>query len=272
VSASFQAPAANPGRVIRLALVAWGLGDLALGRRPAALAWLISEVVAAAVVAYLFTGLSDTTWYVISFVAGALFLVAWAAQAALAYRAAVHRLTEAEHSAPRAAAASMAWLTIPLLVWGAGFWLASGSGTSPAAAIDRFETSWPGLATGGALDPALRVDSHVVAAARGALDTLNRLCAEGALTSDCTVSPRNLVRNVRVSLASEGADAVIATVSVVSFARRSSQFLGLFAATELVPVPRQTLLTLRLHATLVAFPGGAQLGAERWKIADVRTP
>lgn len=271
MSAAFQAPAANPGRVIRLALLAWGLGDLALGRRPFGLAWLISEVVAAAVVAYLFIGLADTNWYLIPFVAGALFLVAWAVQAALAYRAAIGQLAEGDHPTPRAAAA-MAWLTIPLLLWGAGFWLASGSGTSPAAAIDRFETSWVGLVAGSNFDSSLRADPRLASAALAATQALQRLCAQGFLSSDCSTSPRNLVRNVRISVTPDGADAANATVTVVSFERRSSRFLGLFAATELVPVPRQTLLTLHLRATAVAFPGEVQLGAQRWKIADVRTP
>jgi len=51
VTAAAGARAANPGSVIRLALLAWGLGDLALARRSAAVAWLISEIAAAAVVA-----------------------------------------------------------------------------------------------------------------------------------------------------------------------------------------------------------------------------
>ena len=268
--ASVQAPA-DPGRVIRLALVAWGLGDFALGRRSAALAWLILEIVAAALVAYLFIGLADTTWYLIPFVAGALFLVAWAVQAALAYRAAVRNIKQSGHAAPRAAAAWMAWLTIPLLLWGAGFWLASGSGTSPAAAVDRFESSWPGLASGGVLDPDLRADSRLTAAASDALQTLNRLCAQGSLTTDCSTGSRNLVRNVRISVTSDGADAAIATVSVVSFEQRPSRFLGIFTGTDLVPTPRRTLLTLRLRGSPVAFPGEVQLGARTWQIIDAVT-
>lgn len=272
MTAAGEAPAASPGRVIRLSLLAWGLGYLALGRRSAGVIGLFSEIIAAAVVAYLFFGLTDTTWYLIPFVAGVLFLVAWATQAALAYRAALRRVALAGQSAPRAAAATMAWLTVPLLVWGTGFWLASGSATSPAAALDRFESSWPALATGGTLDLDLQADSRLTAAAGGALEALNRLCAQGSLTSDCSASPRNLVRNVRMSLASDGADAATATVTVVSFERRPSRFLGLFAGTELVPVPRQTLLTLRLRAAPMAFPGVMQLGARQWQIVGGTTP
>jgi hypothetical protein len=268
VTGANEARQADPGRVIRLALLVWGLGDFALGRRSIALVWLIAEVVAAALLAYLFIGLADTTWYLIPFVAGALFLVAWAIQAALAYLTALHRSAGGRQPAPRAAAAAMAWLTVPLLVWGGGFWLASGSASGPAATLDHFESSWPSLANGGSLDPELRADSRLTTAARGALQALNRLCAQGSLTSDCSVSPRNLLRNVRISLTSDGADAALASVSIVSFERRPSQFLGLFAGTELVPVPRQTLLVLRLRADPVAFPGDLRLGAQRWQIVD----
>ena len=256
---------------MRLALLAWGLGDLALGRRSAGLVWLISEILAAAALAYLFIGLTDTTWYLIPFVAGVLFLVAWATQAALAYRTALRRVAEGQR-APRAAAAAMAWLTVPLLMWGTGFWLAAGSATSPAAALDRFESSWPALATGGTLAPDLRADSRLAALARGALDALNRLCTEGSLTTDCSASPRNLVRNVRIGLTSDGADAATATVAVVSFEQRPAHFLGLVAGTELVPVPRETLLTLRLRADPVSFPGDLQFGARRWQIVGATTP
>ena len=256
---------------MRLALLAWGLGDLALGRRSAGLAWLISEILALAALAYLFIGLTDTTWYLIPFLAGVLFLVAWATQAGLAYRAALRRVAEGQQ-APRAAAAAMGWLTVPLLVWGTGFWLAAGGATSPAATLDRFESSWPTLATGGSLAPDLRADSRLAASARGALDALNRLCAQGSLTTDCSASPRNLVRNVRISVASDGADAATATVTVVSFEQRPARFLGLVAGTELVPVPRQTLLTLWLRADPVSFPGDLNLGARRWQIVDATTP
>ena len=271
MSAGPQAASANPESVLRLALLGWGLGDLALGRRPAGIAWLIAEVVAAGLVAYLFIGLADTTWYLVPFLGGVLFLIAWAAQAAVAYRSAIHRQAAAGGYPSRAAAAAMAWLTIPLLVWGTGFWLASGSAAGPAAAIDRFESSWPSLATGGRLDPELEVDARVSAAAGAALSALQRLCAGGMLSSDCSASARSLVRDVRIGLTTTGSDMATATVTVVTFERRPSQFLGIFAGTELVPVPRQTLLTLLLRAVPAPLPGGLQLGAQRWRIVDATT-
>jgi len=271
VSAGTKAASANPGSVLRLALLAWGLGDLALGRRTAGIALLIAEIAAAGVVGYLFIGLADTTWYLVPFVAGVLFLVVWAAQAAVAYRSAL-RSQAAAGGPPSRAAAVMAWLTIPVLVWGTGFWLVSGSAAGPAAAVDRFERSWPSLAAGGRLDPQLGVDARVSAAAAAALSALQRLCAGGTLSSGCSSSGRDLVRDVRIGLTTAGSDAATAAVTVVAFERRPSQFLGIFGGTDLVPVPRQTLLTLHLRAFPAPLPGGLQLGAQRWRIVDAATP
>ena len=166
----------------------------------------------------------------------------------------------------------MAWLTIPVLVWGTGFWLASGSAAGPAAAVDRFERSWASLAAGGRLDPQLGVDARVSAAAVAALSALQRLCAGGTLSSGCSSSGRDLVRDVRIGLTTAGSDAATAAVTVVAFERRPSQFLGIFGGTDLVPVPRQTLLTLHLRAFPASLPGGLQLGAQRWRIVDAATP
>jgi len=271
VSAGTKAAPANPGSVLRLALLAWGLGDLALGRRAAAIAWLMAEIVAAGLVAYLFIGLADTTWYLVPFVAGVLFLVVWATQAAVAYRRTLRGQVVAGGSPSRAAAA-MAWLTIPLLAWGTGFWLVSGSASGPAAAVDQFESSWPSLAAGGRLDPQLGVDARVSATAATALSTLQRLCAGGTLSSGCSASTRDLVRDVRIGLTTAGSDMATATVTVVAFERRPSQFLGIFGGTDLVPFPRQTLLTLRLRAFPAPLPGGLQLGAQRWRIVDATPP
>lgn len=257
----------EPGRVLSVALLAWGLGDLALGRRPAGIAWLISELLGLGVVAYLSIGLANTTWYLVPFLAGVLFLVGWATQASVAYRRALGQATPGGKPA-RAAAAAMAWLTVPLLVWGTGFWLTSGSAASPPAALDRFESSWPALAAGGTLDPELDASATLSAAARSALGVLQGLCSQGALSSDCSASARNLVRDVRIAVTATGPDAATATITVVSFERRPSRFLGIFAGTELVPVPRQTLLSLQLRAVPAPLPGGVRVGAQRWQIVD----
>src|SRR5439155_8485386 len=117
-----------------------GLGPGRPGARPemAGVAWLVAEILAVVPLVFLSIGLADMTWYLIPFLAGVLFLTAWAVQAALAYQAALREGAGRDLGGSRAAAASMAWLTVPLLLWGTGFWLVSGTASSPAAALDRF--------------------------------------------------------------------------------------------------------------------------------------
>jgi hypothetical protein len=270
VSARGKAVAAEPSAVLRRALLAWGLGDLALGRTSAGVAWLLAEILAAAALVYLFIGLVDTTWYLVPFLAGVLFLVVWSGQAVIAYRAALRQQAGVQGNRSRAPAALMAWLTVPLLLWGTGFWLVAGSASSPAATLDRFEASWPELAGGGLLDPGLRADDGVSAAAHSALGTLQQLCAQGELSGDCSTSNRTLLRDVRITIAPAGPSSATAVATVVTFERRPSQFLGIFAATELVAVPRRTVLTLQLQADPASLPGGLEPGAQRWRIISAR--
>jgi hypothetical protein len=272
VSAAAASIRASPGTVLRRALLAWGLGDLALGRRAAGFAWLGAEILAAALIAYLVLGLADTTWYLVPFLAGILFLVAWAAQAVLAFRRAQRSQGAIGPTPPRSPAAAVAWLSVPLLLWGTGFWLVAGNSASPAAVVDRFETSWPDLAGGGTLDAGLSVSSAVVVTARNAIRTLQQLCAEQVLSSDCATTPRNLLRDVRIALSEKEDGQATAVAEVVSFERRPSRFLWVFAGTELVPVPRQTVLTLDLRAIAAPLPGGSEVGVRRWQIVNATTP
>lgn len=93
--------APDPGRVLRRALVAWGLGHLALGRHGVGRTLLLAEVAAAGIVAWLSIGLADSSAYLIPFISGIGFIVAWAWQAVDAYRAA-HRLQSARAPTPSA--------------------------------------------------------------------------------------------------------------------------------------------------------------------------
>src|SRR5439155_24953298 len=166
----------------------------------------------------------------------------------------------------RAVAAVMPGLTVREVLWGTGFWIVYRPASSPAAALDRFETSWPAMASGGSLDPGIETYAGFSASARKALGTLQRLCAQGSLSSDCSTSARNLLRDVRIAVVPADPDEATASVTVVSFERRPSRFLGIFSATELVPVPRQTLLTIHLRALPAPLPGGLELCARRWRI------
>jgi hypothetical protein len=266
VTARGEVRAPTTARVLYLALVAWGLGDMALGRRTRGIAWLAAEIVSAALVAYLAIGLADTSWYLLPFVAGIAFLAAWVAQAVDAYRRAQRVQGAIGPTPPRSPAAAVAWLCVPLLVWGTGFWLVAGSASGPAAAVDAFETSWPRAATGAALDHSLQLAPAAEQAAQAAIRRLQGLCAEERLTSDCADVPANLLRDVRFTISQVSSDAAIATANVVNFERRPSRFLGIFPATDLVPVPQETVLRLDLRAVPAPLPGGIEVGARRWRI------
>jgi hypothetical protein len=254
--------AAAPGRVLGLAVIGWGLGHIALGRLRSGIAWLTAEVIGLIVTIGLSILLIDTTWYLVPFLCGAAFIVAWATQAVIAYRGALTH-TEAEATPRRSPAASIAWLTLPLLVWGTGFWLVAGRSGSPEAVLDRFVTAWPQATEAGDPFASLTDDPAALASAsRDALIRLEGLCAAGQLTSDCGVAPEALLRDVRIRLDPPIGDRATAVAQVVRYVRHETRFLGIFAGSELEPVPYVTLLELRLAAE------PAPLGSRRWTIVN----
>lgn len=239
----------DPGRVLRRALLGWGIGHLAIGRVALGRGLLVAEVVSILLVAWLTIGLADSSAYLLPFIAGVAFLVAWAWQAVAAYRAA-QAMQPARESAPeRSPATAIGWLSLPLLVWGTGFWLVSADAATPAATVDRFVTAW----TADALD-AGEWPPAVVRAADTAAAQLG-----GA---------ENRFRDVRFRIAREGADSASAVAEAVHYERRDSTFLGLFAGSELVPVADQRVLTLELAARPVELPGGGDIGAVTWELVD----
>jgi hypothetical protein len=238
--------APDPGRILRRALVAWGLGHLALGRSAVGRALLAAEVIGIAGVAWLTIGLADSSAYLIPFLAGIVFIVAWAWQAVDAYRAA-GRIQAARAPAPeRSPAAAMGWLSLPLLVWGAGFWLIGADSASPAAILDRFVTEW----TDGELgDP---WPAEVIRAADDAAASLG----EGA----------DRFRDVRVTIVSADSSRATAVAEAIHFERRDSRFLWVFAGSELIPIADKRVLTLDLEARPVELPGGGDIGVVRWEL------
>lgn len=238
--------APDPGSVLQRALVGWGLGHLALGRRRLGWGLLVAELAAVVVVAWLTIGLADSSAYLVPFLAGVAFIVTWAWQAIHAYRSA-HRLAPARAPTPeRSPAAAIGWLSLPLLLWGAGFWLLPAGSASPSAVLDRFVTAWSSDGLGAAWPP------DVVRAADDAAGSLG------------TGSDR--FRDVRVRLTSAGATSATAVAEAIHFERRESRFLWVFAGSELVPVADERVLTLRLAARPAALPGIGEIGAVRWEL------
>ncbi len=257
----------SAARALRLALLAWGLGDLAIGRRMIGLAWLAAEGAAIAGVAGLTLAYGDTSWYLLPFLAGAAFVGLWATQATLAYRAAQTRFADVERaeSVRGSRAAAMVWLTIPMLIWGTGFWLIAGASASPAAVVDRFVTQWPDVADGRASwEDGLAADPTALAvAAEEAISRLAARCAQEAAGPCADVEV--LLRSVRVRIATD-TDRVIAVAELVRYERRFTSFLGIFGSTELVPVPVAEFLRLTMGASAAPF------GGERWTVVNAETP
>lgn len=253
---------AAPGRVLRLAILGWGLGDLAMGRRVAGTTWLIGEAVGLAVVAATTFLFADTTWYLVPFLAGMIFIAVWTAQAIAAYRRA-ERSGAAFPTAPTGSSAiAVAWLTIPLLAWGTGFWLFAAQSATPGAVLDRFVTAWPTADERTWDDSLSERPAQLTDAAALARVRLAVMCEAGMLADDCDEMPESLLHDIRVRISAETSTRVTAVAEVVRFERRPSRFLGIFAASELVPVPTQPVLRLELAARTSA------LGAARWKIVN----
>lgn len=265
------AAAADPGRVLRRALLGWGLGHALLGRGRLAAALLATELLALALVGSLVAGLAHTTWYLVPFLAGVAFLVVWAAQAVLAYRAAQRRpaATHAERTASPAAAA--AWLAVPVLCWGTAFWLIAATAATPAAVLDRFVTAWPEPATASAWNEIGTDPDGLRRQASEALATLGERCAAGDLAADCAEAPVNLLRNVRVRIVSDDGQRARAVAELVRYERQPARLLGMEIGTELVPVAVESVITFDLEAE-PAPVAGLQLGARRWTIVNANAP
>jgi hypothetical protein len=261
---------AAPSRVLRLSLVAWGLGELAMGRRYAGSTWLLAEAVGLVLIGLLSWLLVDTTWYLVPFVLGMAFIGTWGLQAVLSYRRAQHLGGQATPPVGRRSpAAAAAWLTLPLLAWGTGFWLVAADGASPAAVVDRFLTGWTDVAAGQqvAWDGTDGTAPEVLSsAAAAAIARLGALCANGTLPSDCSEGAGSVLRDVRFRIETAGQGTALAVAEVVRFERRPTTFLGIFGASELVPVALQEILRLDLAARPAA------LGAQRWTVVAASVP
>lgn len=262
--------AAAPGRVLRLSLVAWGLGELAMGRRYVGSTWLLAEAGGLAVVALSTWLLRAGTWYLVPFLLGMAFIGVWAAQAVLAYRRAQRQAGQATPpTSRRSPAAVAAWLTLPLLAWGTGYWLLAADQASPAAVVDRYLSGWTDAAAGRSSawtelpseDPAL-----AISVAASATSRLRALCASGALAVGCADDAGTLISDIRFRIDATGEEAATAVAEVVRFERRPTRILGIFPGTELVPVALREILRLELAAR------PAPLGSRRWTIAAASVP
>jgi hypothetical protein len=239
--------APDPGRVLVRALVAWGWGHLLVGQIGLGRALLVVEIVALLFVAWLTIGLADSSLYLVPFVAGTAFIVAWAGQAVHAYGAA-RGAQQATASAPmRSPAAAIGLLSLPLLVWGTGFWLIAAHHATPAGVLDRFVTAWAaGRLTESEWPEDILREADRAAAALGTDD--------------------DRFRDLRVRVTEDDGERATAVAEAIHFERQPTRFLWVFPGTELVPVADDRVLTLELEARPVELPGGGAIGAVRWEL------
>ena len=161
----------------------------------------------------------------------------------------------------------LAWLSLPMLVWGTGFWLIGGQAATPAAVLDRFESGWSALGEGRSVPAALADDpAAVTAAARAGLAILSAHCA--ATGGDCGTDPATLLRDLRITVTGQDGEHATAVAQLVTFERRPSTFLWFIAGTELVPVPGRTVLLIDLRSEPAPLAGGIDVGARRWMIVN----
>lgn len=241
--------APDPGRVLGRALIGWGLGHLALGRPAIGWSLLAAEVAAALLVAWLTIGLASSSAYLVPFLAGTGFIVAWAWQAVAAYRAARARQPGPSATPERSPAAAIGWLSLPLLAWGTGFWLIGADAATPAATLDRFVTAWS--------DGMLEADAWPSSAIDAAADA-ERTLGDGA----------DRLSDVRFTIVEASGDRATAVAEAIHYERRPSSFLWVFRGSELFPVADERLLSLDLAAVPVRLPGGGDIGAIRWDLVD----
>jgi hypothetical protein len=236
----------EPGRVLRLALIGWGLGHIAAGRHGVGRALLLAEAIGVAVVAWLTIGLADTSAYLVPFLAGMAFIVAWAWQAVDAYRSARLLVATPTTTPERSPAAAIGWLSLPLLVWGTGFWLIGAHSGTPAAVLDRFVSEWTSQSLAAEWPAAVRRAARASAPPPGA--------------------------DLRIRITDADAWQATAVAEAIHFERRDARFLGILPGTALEPVADARLLTLELAARPVELPGGGDIGAVRWELVSAEAP
>ena len=254
---------AAPGRVLRLSLVAWGFGDLAMGRRARGVVLLVAELIGLVLIVASAILLSAGTLYLVPFLIGMAFIAAWSVQAVAAFLRAQRMQGAIPPPSPRSPAAAAAWLTVPLLLWGTGFWLFAAQSATPSAVLDAFVTEWPDVAAEPIDDTVATDPAAVTAQAEQALVALRRACtAAGFTDNNCQEEASALLVNVRVRIERQTTDTASAVAELVRFERQPSTFLGVFQTTELVPVPIAPILYLDLDAQ------PAPLGSARWIIVN----
>ena len=208
------------------------------------------------------------TAYLVPFLLGTAFIGLWGAQAVAAYHAARRRQAASRSPSAHSPAAAIAWLALPLLVWGTLFWVAGATNASAAAVLNRFLGRWEEIAADAGAAQAIASDPEGLSRDAGtAIDTLRGLCRAAVIPGDCEGSLGALGRDVRFRFLRSSEESAAAVLEIVRHERRPTRFLGLFEGAEVITVPYEPLLRLRLAAS--PEPGLAGFfRASRWQIVS----
>jgi hypothetical protein len=254
---------------LRRSLLIWGWGQLATGDRRG---WLLAGLEAVSLIALVLVGwpaASGSSSDVV-FLAGGLFVAAWAAVAIHAYRRAARRRAIFDLVAADGGAVDLLWLSPILIVASTLFWIVGGSGSSADSTTSRYAAAWrhDQAASAGTLFamPPTVASVHAAWARQDVRlhDELARLSA--SLGPDAGIDPNAPFDSLRFEPVSDNAPqgsagdsvtaadtAVTISVQVVRLETVQDRFLGLFPTSAVRIVPVEELGTIRLRP--VPLPG-----------------
>ena len=217
--------------------------------------------------------LLDGTAYLVPFVRGVAFIAAWGAQAIAAYRAAQRAQGASGPALPHSPAAAIAWLGVPLLVWGTVFWLASARNASPPAVLDGVLSRWETIAANPNVSHDIATDpGQLTRDVARAADRLVEICRQAQVAADCDGPVDGLLRDVRFRVVQQTDEAATAVLELVRYERRPTRFLGFVQGATVIAVPTEPLLRLELAALEGGRVLGWPLGDRRWQIVDSSVP
>ena len=261
--------------MLRRALLAWGLGHLALGDRRGWLLLLLQPL-AIGGVATITLLLVDSTRWILVFPCLALLIVLWLGQAVHAHQVALRR------GAQGGGELQIAWVLPVILTVVTAFWLFGGDHGSAASTLRDYVAAWHTgqveAARGLFVEPP--VDGQLASTWEQEQQYIrDRVTQAAALYGSASgLDPADPFAGLRyVELTHEGAaDTVLVAVDIVRRQRVETSLLGLIptATQETVLVERAGLIRLRtVPATWPAWlPAGAGPPPRVWRVEEVSLP
>ena len=262
---------------MRRALLAWGLGHLALGDRRG-WALLALEIASVALIGVLVVAFLAGTRAVLVFAALTLFFAIWGGQAIDAHRRAVDA-----GARPGGAVQLLALAPVVVVVMTA-FWLVGGAAGSPAATLQRYVAAWQDRRPERATELFLAPPTSDVLGERWTRDEgyirdrLRALAAgEPSVTGKAALDPDRPFRSLLVTLdtpsragtTARTQEVARAHVHIVRPVERQTTFLGIFPAASQEMVAAEPVGEITLRAVPLEPAVGLGVANEVWRIESV---